>query len=89
MKKIRYNSLKSGWLKLTRGVSFEEILQAKLIHITKSQQKKNQRIFLFVYNNYVWAVPFVKNGDEIFLKTLYPSRKYTKIYLRRIEHEKN
>ena len=36
---------------------------------------------LFEYRKYVWLVPFVQeeNGD-IFLKTLYPSRKYTKLY---------
>jgi hypothetical protein len=26
-------------------------------------------------------VPFVENDEEIFLKTIIPSRKYTKIFL--------
>jgi hypothetical protein len=43
---------------------------------------------LFEYKNYVWLVPFVQNGDEMFLKTLYPSRKYTKVYKKeRGKHE--
>ena len=35
---------------------------------------------LFEYKRYIWIIPYVieKNGD-IFLKTLYPSRKYTKM----------
>ena len=36
---------------------------------------------LFEYKRYIWIVPYVinKSGD-IFLKTLFPSRKYTKMY---------
>jgi nucleoside permease NupC len=34
---------------------------------------------LFDYKNYIWIVPFVRNKDgSLFLKILYPSRKYTK-----------
>ena len=31
---------------------------------------------------YVYLVPYVQEGQNIFLKTIYPSRKYTRIYLR-------
>jgi len=31
-------------------------------------------------NNYVYLVPYVENEEEIFLKTIIPSRKFTKIY---------
>ncbi len=40
----------------------------------------NQQIFLFEINDYCYAVPVVISGDEIFLKTIYPSRKITKQY---------
>lgn len=33
-------------------------------------------------NGYIWIVPYVKHGNEIFLKTLYPSRKFTKKWIR-------
>jgi len=33
MKKVRWNLLKSERLKRTRGVSFEEILRAKLVAV--------------------------------------------------------
>jgi hypothetical protein len=31
--------------------------------------------------NYAYIVPFVDHGDERTLKTIFPSRKYTKLYL--------
>ena len=81
MSEIRWNLLKSERLKKTRGVSFEDVLQGKLIAIKKHPKKKHQDIMLFEYRRYIWLASYVKeeNGD-IFLKTLYPSRKYTKLY---------
>ncbi len=36
---------------------------------------------LFGYKDYAWVVPYVKEiNGSLFLKTLYPSRKYTKIH---------
>jgi hypothetical protein len=35
---------------------------------------------LFEYKGKMWVVPFVDSEKERFLKTLYPSRKYTKLY---------
>jgi len=32
--------------------------------------------------NYAYQVPFVETEQEIFLKTIIPSRKFTKKYLR-------
>lgn len=80
MGKIRWSPLKSRRLKRTRGVSFEEIVKAKFVDFKDSPQRENQMMMLFEYKNYIWLVPFVWDGGEIFLKTLYPSRKYTKIY---------
>ena len=38
-------------------------------------------MFALEINRYVYFVPFVENEDEIFLKTIFPSRKATKHYL--------
>jgi hypothetical protein len=80
MPDMRWNLLKNNRLKITRGVSFEDILKGKLIRIKKHPKRKNQNIILFYYKRYIWIVPYIleENGD-IFLKTLYPSRKYTKM----------
>ncbi len=89
MMQFSWNSLKSKRLKLTRGVSFEEIIESELVEIVDHPCRGNQRVFLFKYKNYIWEVPFVRTETEIFLKTLYPSRKYTKIYKGRMNDEKN
>jgi len=83
MRDIRWNLLKSKRLKKTRGVSFEDILRGRVIAARRHPKKKNQNIILFEYKLYIWVVPYIidENGD-IFLKTLFPSRKYTKIYRR-------
>ncbi len=81
MSDIRWNLLKNERLKKVRGVSFEDILKGKLISVKKHPKKKNQNIMLFLYKRYVWVVPYVvEENKDIFLKTLFPSRKYTKIY---------
>jgi hypothetical protein len=80
MPEIKWNLLKSERLKTVRGVSFEEILQAKLIAIKKHHGREHQNVMLFEHQGYIWVVPYVMAGEDIFLKTLYPSRRYTKLY---------
>jgi len=82
MKNTTWNLLKSERLKRTRGMSFEDIMGSKLIATKKHPKKEHQNIMLFRYKGYVWVVPYVETDKEIFLKTLYPSRKYTKMYRR-------
>jgi len=37
-------------------------------------------MFIFEYKKYIWLSPCVIEDEYVFLKTLYPSRKYRKIY---------
>jgi hypothetical protein len=76
MGEIRWNPLKSQRLKRARGVSFEEIIQAEFLGIEDNPSRGNQKILVFKYKGYVWAVPFIFEAEDIFLKTLYPSRKF-------------
>ena len=81
MTDIRWNALKSKRLKKTRGVSFEEIIKSDLVDIADHSKREHQKIFVYEYKNYLWAVPFVIQEDgSIFLKTLYPDRKLMKKY---------
>lgn len=89
MKEIRWNALKSERLKRTRGVSFEEVIASKLVDIRKHPNRENQKILIYQHKGYLWAVPYVIEGEVIFLKTLYPSRKLKKLYKRGMEHEKD
>ena len=77
---IAWNPLKSERLKKTRGVSFTEIIKSKLVDVMRHPKNKSQSMMLFEYKKYIWVVPFVQSEKGVFLKTLYPSRKYTKIY---------
>ena len=43
---------------------------------------------LFEYKGYAWVVPFVEEDDYYFMKTLFPSRKFTKL-LKEQKHEDN
>jgi hypothetical protein len=82
MADISWNIVKNERLKKTRGVSFDELLgKARLLTVKRHHARPEQYIMLFYYKNYVWIVPFVKDNEgNMFLKTLYPSRKYTNLY---------
>ena len=41
-----------------------------------------QKIMAVEIDNYVYLVPYVLDGERIFFKTIIPSRKATKKYLR-------
>ena len=80
---------KNAWLKENRGISFEEIAlllsNGILWKRTKHPNQKeysNQEVFLIPIDNYIYFVPFVIDGDTIFLKTAFPQRKATKDYLK-------
>ncbi len=80
MKELRWNVQKNEWLKKTRGTSFEELLQAKLIAIKRHPKLAHQHLMIFEYKDYLWVAPCVVSEKAVFLKTLYPSRKYTQAY---------
>jgi hypothetical protein len=80
MKELKWNITKNARLKRTRGASFEDIIKAKIIAVKEHPKKPHQGMLLFQFKKYIWVVPFVEDKNHIFLKTLYPSRKYTKVY---------
>lgn len=88
MKTINWNAEKNQELMETRGVSFEDVVfylqqGALLDDLEHSNPEKysNQRIFVLEIDEYVYLVPYVEDRNEIFLKTIIPSRKATKQYL--------
>ena len=89
MKKTLWDPLKSKRLKKTRGVSFKEIITGKVIKIEGNPSHPNQQMMLIEYKDYIWIVPFVETDKEFFLKTLYQSHKYTKIYKKGAQNETN
>mgnify|MGYP001607772692 FL=1 len=86
MKYFDWNSEKNKKLIKERGVSFEMCLvkigSKDILDILDNINYPNQKIFVLEIDDYVYLVPFVENEDEIFLKTIIPSRKFTKKYLK-------
>ena len=81
MKRIQWSQGKSLELIQRRGVSFEELLNAKFMGIEEHPKKSHQRYMIFEHKKYIWVVPYVVHGGGYFLKTAFPSRKHTKKYL--------
>ena len=83
MEGLRWNPLKNEWLRITRGASFNDLTDhGKFIGIRNSPTRAHQEMMLFEYRGYIWIVPYVMDRTGKFLKTLYPSRKYTKLHRR-------
>jgi uncharacterized DUF497 family protein len=84
MKYFNWNAEKNEILKQTRGISFEEIVfliqSGQLLGIEENPDYPNQKTYIVEVENYAVVVPFVEAENEIFLKTAFPSRKYTKQY---------
>ena len=84
MKYLNWNPEKNEILKRERGISFEEIAYLiesdQVIGIEENPGHPNQKMYILEIDNYAIVVPYVENNDEIFLKTDFPSRKYTKKY---------
>ena len=81
-----FNEEKNILLKEERGVNFEDILEAikngDILDNIENKKYKNQKVYVIKIKKYAYAVPYIvtKEGN-IFLKTLYPSRKLTKQYI--------
>jgi hypothetical protein len=92
---FNWDDAKNEQLKRTRGVSFEEMVIAieagevvDVLGHPNPERYANQEVYLVRHRDYVFVVPFGRgpSQDEITLKTIYPSRKYTKRYLRKEEN---
>ena len=85
----QWDDEKNAILKETRGVSFEQVVMHiengdVLDVMTHPNEAKypHQQVLVVNMNDYAYAVPFVEQGNERFLKTIVPNRKLTKQYLR-------
>ena len=85
-----YSDSKNQLLIKSRHISFEEIIVAietrQLLDIVEQPKHKkhpDQKMYVVQVNNYVYLVPFVKKDEQtVFLKTIFPSRKAKKIYIK-------
>jgi hypothetical protein len=88
MKHYAWNPEKNEWLKRERGVSFEDVVfhieagdEVDLFGHPNQERYPGQKISVVLIEGYAYLVPFVESENEIFLKTIIPSRKASKQYV--------
>jgi len=82
---LYWDEEKNNKLITERNISFDKvseiILRGEYLDILENPSRKDQLIFIICLQDYIYAVPFIIDEKEnIILKTVYPSRKFTKIY---------
>lgn len=80
MKTIRWNLEKNAWLRQNRGIGFEDVVEAlendRLLDDLPNPSKNfsHQRVLVVEIDGYAIMVPYLDDGETLFLKTLYPDR---------------
>ncbi len=89
MKVFRWDNEKNEWLKNNRGVSFEQVVilmergdVLETIEHPNQNRYPGQKVATVLIDDYAYLVPYVQESDEIFLKTIIPSRKATNKHVR-------
>lgn len=77
---------KNRQLQAERHISFElcvaYIEQGYVLDVLQNRSpRSHQKVFVVNIENYAYRIPFVEEGERLFLKTAYPSRAATKRYL--------
>ena len=90
MKYFDWDKKKNEQLKKERDICFEDIvtiLEEKnfldLVDHPNRDKYPIQKMFVILWDEYIYLSPFVEDEDRYFLKTIIPSRKATKQYLER------
>ncbi len=85
----QWEPAKNTWLIRHRGISFEDILwaiaQGDLLDVLVSDKAryKGQKQLVVNVKGYAYLVPVEEHGETCTLKTIIPSRKLTRQYLRK------
>jgi uncharacterized DUF497 family protein len=86
---FRWDNEKNELLKKNKGVCFEQVVllmeRGEVIDTIEHKNQERypgQKIAVVMIDTYVYLVPYVENNEEIFLKTIIPSRKATNKFVR-------
>ncbi len=87
MKVFNWDPNKNEQLQAERSISFEEVIfhiehgdEIDVLDHPNQRRYPGQKISVVLIDEFIYLVPFVESEDEIFLKTIIPSRKATKSY---------
>lgn len=79
--RVLRNDASRGHVGLSKcAVAIEE---GRLLDDIPNPNYPGQRMFVLDMEGYAYVVPYISENGSIFLKTAFPSRKHTAIYLRR------
>lgn len=86
---FEFDAEKNQWLKENRNIGFDDIVslisEGHLLAVVEHPNQgkyPHQQVFVVDVEGYVYMVPFERNETTIYLRTIYPSRKATKLYLK-------
>lgn len=86
-KYYNWDPAKNEILIASRGISFEEIVyhilvgdEVETFPNPNQERYPGQYISVVIVEGYIYLVPYVMTGNEVFLKTIIPSRKATRRY---------
>jgi uncharacterized DUF497 family protein len=90
MKPFRWPPDKNAELLAERGLSFEQVVVAvesggllQVVSHPNQSRYPRQKIMVVAWDGYAHLVPFVEEEDHYFLKTIIPSRKATRDFLKK------
>jgi uncharacterized DUF497 family protein len=89
MNVFRWDNEKNEMLRKNRGVCFEQVVilmergdVLDTIEHLKQDRYPGQKIAIVQIDDYAYLVPYVEKSEELFLKTIIPSRKATNKFVR-------
>jgi uncharacterized DUF497 family protein len=92
--KYEWDPQKNEWLKKERNISFEKIVfhlsQGNVWRVADHPDQESypgQRVYFVVVEHYIYLVPHLVENDYVFLKSIIPSRKATKVYQKEQEDQ--
>lgn len=96
VKYFAWDDAKNAKLRKERGIEFEDVVfhieRGDLLDILEQpspDRYAGQRIFVVQRDDYAYLVPFVEDEHTVFTKTIIPSRKATKQYLREVSDDED
>jgi len=85
--KYEWSPAKNEWLKEHRNIAVEQVifhlLQGDVWRIAdhpNQDRYSGQKIYFVTVEDYIYLVPHIIEHDQVFLKTIIPSRKATRVY---------
>ena len=80
---FEFSEEKDEQLRENRGISFIDVIEAIEQHGVlldfehpNQQRYPGQRVYVVQLGRYAYCVPYVFSGENLFLKTAFPSRKF-------------